>query len=544
MVESRTDIKGNVWQFHPMKGPMKTQTLVDIIGSPSLHHRGDRNSLADFASAFSTLQGTDEPLDSIGINKLEIFLDSIHFGPNPNRNKDNTFSTTVPLQGPYSGIQRIGNALDGFFTMSQPGFLCTNCHLGKRGRSDTRPPNGLHVGQPAIAEPLGGFYDRMGFFWGSAKGSTSGFGFRPDGSQDSTLKPDSGVVDTGLNNIHAAFLSWEGPVPGVGGLSRDAHAGVGWQIMATASSRSITTKFKEMIRIADSGNVGLIAQGIVGGSPRGFFYTGGSWFQSDIMGDIRTLDTLSNDLGNSDYLVYMLVPRGSEYRLGVDADLDGVLDGQDDNPNAAATTNWTFCANERESCSFTGTAVVRYGANGNYLYTVASNGIECRNFTFGDPILGTVKHCDIASLDSRLPAARSGFLNCAQENEICLIPGREVTVRYGAADQWVYLTGLDVPSIPCNNKTFGNPAPGLAKSCEIMHSSLKPRTAPSNIEWVDCAIQGRICALPIGKNIPVRYGANEQYKSGRFEFSVFCSDSQFGDPIIGVPKKCQFPRAQ
>jgi DNA-binding beta-propeller fold protein YncE len=541
-VVSRTDVKGKVWEFHPMKGPMKTQTLVDIIGSPSLHHRGDRNSLADFAAAFPNLQGADEPLDSVSIKKFETFLDSIHFGPNPNRNKDNTFSTSVNFQGPHSGIQLTGNAVAGMFQMTQPGFRCLGCHVGQRGRSDTRPSNGLHAEQPAIAEPLGGFYDRMGFFWDSANGSTSGFGFRTDGSQDSTLD-SKGSVSTNLNNINAVFLSWEGTKPGIGGISRDAHAGVGWQMMTTASAPK-KTQLNEMVRIADSGNIGLIAHGIVNGSHRGFFYTGGGWFQSDVMGDTRSLSTLNNGLGTGDYLVYMLVPRGSEYRIGVDADLDGLLDGQDDNPNSAASTTWSACANELERCNFTGTAVVRYGANGKYLYTVASNGIECRNFTFGDPIGGIVKHCDIASLDLRLPVVRDGVLICAQENQTCLVPGRNATVRYGAPGHWVYLTGLNATSIPCNNKTFGDPITGIIKRCEIINASLLPRTATSDVEWIDCSEEGGVCALPPGNNVSVRYGANGQYKTGKFKFSVSCSNSIFGEPILGVQKKCQFPRRQ
>ena len=41
---------GLVQSFHPMKGPMVTQTLQDIIleGDNPLHWRGDRNGIEDF----------------------------------------------------------------------------------------------------------------------------------------------------------------------------------------------------------------------------------------------------------------------------------------------------------------------------------------------------------------------------------------------------------------------------------------------------------------------------------------------------------------
>lgn len=57
-------------------------------------------------------------------------------------------------------------------------------------------------------------------------------------------------------------------------------------------------------------------------------------------------------------------------------------------------SGFTFCANESGYCSFSGTADVAYGANGSFNYKYAvSNGINCDNATFGDPIYGTSKAC-------------------------------------------------------------------------------------------------------------------------------------------------------
>jgi len=57
-------------------------------------------------------------------------------------------------------------------------------------------------------------------------------------------------------------------------------------------------------------------------------------------------------------------------------------------------SGYTFCTNEGGYCSFSGTADVAFGANGsfNYKYGV-TNGINCDNNTFGDPIYGTPKAC-------------------------------------------------------------------------------------------------------------------------------------------------------
>jgi Flp pilus assembly pilin Flp len=72
-------------------------------------------------------------------------------------------------------------------------------------------------------------------------------------------------------------------------------------------------------------------------------------------------------------------------------------------PTATATTvasptptlTWTTCAAEDAFCSFTGTALVRYGANGTWTSGSYTDGVLCANSVFGDPIYGTVKSCQI-----------------------------------------------------------------------------------------------------------------------------------------------------
>ena len=57
--------------------------------------------------------------------------------------------------------------------------------------------------------------------------------------------------------------------------------------------------------------------------------------------------------------------------------------------------NWTFCAAEGQFCAFSGTQQVRYGANNTFVVRTLTGGTPCTNAVFGDPIVGTVKHCDI-----------------------------------------------------------------------------------------------------------------------------------------------------
>jgi len=61
---------------------------------------------------------------------------------------------------------------------------------------------------------------------------------------------------------------------------------------------------------------------------------------------------------------------------------------------SATSDGWTFCADEWQVCSFSGTKEVRYGANGTYAYGTFTNGVGCNNSVFGDPLFGVFKHCD------------------------------------------------------------------------------------------------------------------------------------------------------
>jgi len=51
-------------QFHPMKGPMTTQTLRGLVGQDPYHWRGDMPNFAAFNSAFAGLLGGQQLSDA------------------------------------------------------------------------------------------------------------------------------------------------------------------------------------------------------------------------------------------------------------------------------------------------------------------------------------------------------------------------------------------------------------------------------------------------------------------------------------------------
>jgi parallel beta-helix repeat protein len=83
----------------------------------------------------------------------------------------------------------------------------------------------------------------------------------------------------------------------------------------------------------------------------------------------------------------------------------------------SAQTNWTHCAAEGGQCGFSGTKEVRYGANGQYFVKTLTNGTACTNAVFGDPIYGTAKQCEIRDVWT-FCAAESGFCNFSGTAEV------------------------------------------------------------------------------------------------------------------------------
>ena len=68
--------------FHPMKGPMLTQTLQDIIGKEPHHWRGDKFGIEAFGGAFMSINGDDLPVGGVAMQEFEAYLASIYFPPN------------------------------------------------------------------------------------------------------------------------------------------------------------------------------------------------------------------------------------------------------------------------------------------------------------------------------------------------------------------------------------------------------------------------------------------------------------------------------
>ena len=152
---------------------------------------------------------------------------------------------------------------------------------------------------------------------------------------------------------------------------------------------------------------------------------------------------------------------------------------------SAQTTTWTFCASEGGFCGFTGTKVIRYGADGLYYYKVVSDGASCANSVFADPVVGTVKSCAIGSVSISPPPPSSDWTFCAWEGNFCGFAGTK-QVRYGADGSYAYKTLTN--GTACGNSMFGDPAEGSVKHCAVGAASISapPASAVGPQSTITC----------------------------------------------------------
>jgi len=211
---------------------------------------------------------------------------------------------------------------------------------------------------------------------------------------------------------------------------------------------------------------------------------------------------------------------------------DGVLNSSQtfawsvtaDGTSPPPTGSWTYCAREGDTCSFSGTQQVRYGANGLYAYRTLSGGTACSNAVFGDPAPGMAKQCDTDATSTSTSPGSWSF--CANEGGTCAFTGTQ-QVRYGANGLYAYRTVTG--GTACTNAVFGDPAPGYAKQCQTT-------TSTSTSSWSFCANEGGTCDFSGTQQ--VRYGGNGLYAYRTVTGGTACTNAVFGDPAPGVAKQC------
>ena len=319
----------NTSVFHPMKGPMTTQTLRGLNGLDPFHWRGDRTNFTHFNIAFPGLMG-NSALATADMNAYRDFIDTVTYEPNPNQNLDRTYPTS------FAG----GNALAGrnafFFTnyvsVGPLNLQCNTCHTGPPGPgSDSLiiPGSALQESQDFKVPQLRAIYLKMNFNNAPGINSIGGFGIVHDGTDPSLQVFLSRPVFANINNNTiiknniAAFVQCfdTGTAPAVGYTRTVASTNV--------ASTSISNDWSLLESQAAAGNIDLIIKGTVDGRIRGLLYQpGAANYRPDTTNlTALTRAQLTTKIQNGDRLSIMGVPPGSGIRMGIDRDENGLLDG-------------------------------------------------------------------------------------------------------------------------------------------------------------------------------------------------------------------------
>ncbi len=219
-------------------------------------------------------------------------------------------------------------------------------------------------------------------------------------------------------------------------------------------------------------------------------------------------------------------------------------------PADAALTNrpkGQRCATEGGVCRFAGKAVVYYGARRNWTQRRLRGPVRCDNRTFGDPLRGVRKSCFVLRGGGQPARLKPGVgmtnrpqgQRCAGENQVCRFGGQG-RVYYGAQNRWAVRNANR--AIGCNNGVFGDPLPGVRKSCFVQRVGAQPARLKPGVGMV-ASPRGQRCAQENGVcrfqgNGTVYYGARNRWATRGANGVLTCNNQTFGDPLPGVRKSC------
>jgi len=307
-------------RFHPMKGPMTTQTLRGMALAGPMHWRGDRTtgvlspqdssderaSFLQFAEAFESLLGRSAPLGTEEMEEFASFVLSIVPPPNPIRRLDDSLT---PLQQEHF-VE---------FTERQ---ACLACHVvdepaglfGTDGHSALNPNPGPREFMKVPS--LRGLHEKVGLFWmppGVPFGSREpigdqvrGFGILNDGS--------SGRLPPATEQYLFVFPTDLKPI-------------VGQQLTLRGRPDTAAVARHQLLRArASAGDCELVAAASLAGHDRGFLEGAAGALASDREGESWSWAQLLRAAAAGTPVTLTCVPPGSGMRIALDRDGDGARD--------------------------------------------------------------------------------------------------------------------------------------------------------------------------------------------------------------------------
>ena len=339
--------------FNPMKGPMTTQSLRGMAGNGPMHWRGDRTGIShdtdetleeqafeDFNVAFEGLLGRATPLTEQEMDRFAKFALQLVYPPTPIRRLDNSLT---PSQA--AGENTFRN-----FLSTGPGLMtCNDCHTvdiaaGKYGTSGLMAVEAEGLAENFKTPHLRNAYQKVGMFGSTGNPNDGypfvgeqirGFGYQSDGSIDSvseflTLEFNLFQFETETDKQNVVDF--------VLGMAGEMAPVVGQQVTLNhknAFNKLTLDRIQLMYHRAQvktpRPECDLIVKGELLGKPFGGLLKDNGKFVFDsrkaIPLSIHTLNYAATVKGNT--LTYTCAPPGSGYRMALDRDEDGVLDGDE-----------------------------------------------------------------------------------------------------------------------------------------------------------------------------------------------------------------------
>ncbi len=312
--------------FHPMKGPMTTQSLRGLLNLSPYHWRGDKQDFNAFNPAFDKLMGGPQ-LSGADMTAYTNFINTIVFQPNPFQNLDRSLPTSLFTGNPVNGRDTFVNAVLGINNTA----TCDRCHTSHPGPGSSRivlPASTSGVGgdQPLKNPQLRNIYQKQ-LFKDACPASIDGFGMNHEGTVANFTEFLSSPIfanysQTQKNDIASYSMCFDTGVAPAVGYARTVTA-------ANVASGTVHNDLALLAAQAVAGNIDLVVKGMIGGQVHGLLYVpSANNFTSDKTGlGPFTLAQLGSSILNGDTLTFMGVPPGSGVRMGIDRDLNGILDG-------------------------------------------------------------------------------------------------------------------------------------------------------------------------------------------------------------------------
>jgi len=349
--------------FHPMKGPMITQSLRGMVNSGAMHWRGDRSngafgisakdsnlSFKNFSVAFAGLLGNPAPMSEADMQTFANFQLAVEMPPNPIRKLDNSL-TAAQKRGsdfyfgsrPSDGFKIIGS--DG--TSLTPNNNCNGCHTvdpaqGMYGTGGDQSFEG--ISQIVKVPQLRNMYAKVGRFGSPATPFTTapatghlgdqvrGYGFVHDGTADTlahffTVRVFQPTLNSGFPILNPDATRRD-VSDFMHAMDSDMAPIVGQQVTLSATNAVDTSpRLSLLIQRAKTPFVSkqmggqvtecdLVAQAVEGGARRGYVLDAGSGNFVAADGSQRSessMRALSSVIGQE--VTYTCAPPGSGRRL-------------------------------------------------------------------------------------------------------------------------------------------------------------------------------------------------------------------------------------